>query len=48
MILPLAVVLPGLCHGGGWELIGAFAAGALQPSLDQIVLASLFLSLIHI
>ena len=41
VILPLAFVLLGLCHGGGWELIGAFAAAALQPSLDPIVLDSL-------
>jgi phosphonate transport system permease protein len=38
--LPLLLVLPGLCHGGGWELIGQFAAAALRPSLDPLVLGS--------
>ncbi|MFM2123417.1 MAG: hypothetical protein RLZZ589_1854, partial [Cyanobacteriota bacterium] len=23
VLLPMALVLPGLVHGGGWELIGA-------------------------
>ena len=41
VILPLALVLPGLCHGGGWELIGAFAEAALHPSLDPVVVDSL-------
>jgi phosphonate transport system permease protein len=39
--LPLALVLPGLVHGGGWSLVGEFAAAALQPSLDPLVLRSL-------
>ena len=41
VILPLALVLPALCHGGGWELIGAFAEAALHPSLDPVVIDSL-------
>lgn len=31
VLLPLAALLPGLVHGGGWELIGQFAAAALTP-----------------
>jgi phosphonate transport system permease protein len=38
ILLPLALWLPGLVHGGGWELIGQFALAALQPSLDPVVL----------
>jgi phosphonate transport system permease protein len=38
ILLPLALRLPGLVHGGGWELIGRFALAALQPSLDPVVL----------
>nr|WP_254216775.1 phosphonate ABC transporter [Synechococcus sp. CCY 9618] len=39
--VPLAVLLPGLTHGGGWDLIGSFAAAAVTPSLDPLVLGSL-------
>ncbi len=41
VLVPLALVLPGLTHGGGWDLIGAFAAAALTPSLDPALLGSL-------
>ena len=41
VLVPLAVLLPGLSHGGGWELIGRFAAAAVTPSLDPLVLGSL-------
>ena len=40
VLVPLAVLLPGLVHGGGWDLIGQFAAAALSPSLDPALLAS--------
>lgn len=40
VLVPLALVLPGLSHGGGWSLVGRFAAAALQPSLDPLVLTS--------
>jgi phosphonate transport system permease protein len=40
VLLPLGLVLPGLSHGGGWELIGQFAMAALTPSLDPVVLRS--------
>ena len=39
-LLPLALVLPALAHGGGWDLVGQFALAALQPSLDPLVLRS--------
>jgi phosphonate transport system permease protein len=41
VLVPLAVLLPPLVHGGGWELIGNFALAAVTPSLDPVVLASL-------
>ena len=41
VLLPLLLVLPGQIHGGGWELIGAFALAAFSPSLDPLLLASL-------
>ena len=41
VLVPLAVLLPPLVHGGGWELIGSFALAAVTPSLDPVVLASL-------
>jgi phosphonate transport system permease protein len=41
VLVPLAVLLPPLAHGGGWELIGNFALAAVTPSLDPVVLASL-------
>ena len=40
VLLPLLALLPGISHGGGWELVGQFAAAALQPSLDPLVVAS--------
>ena len=40
VVLPLLALLPGISHGGGWELVGQFAAAALRPSLDPIVLGS--------
>lgn len=40
VLLPLALLLPGLLHGGGWDLVGQFALAALQPSLDPLVLGS--------
>ena len=51
--LPLIPLLPGLSllgvlfvllrdgHGGGFALLQQFAAGAVQPSVDPIVLGSL-------
>lgn len=39
--LPVLLVLPGLSHGGGWDLIGQFAWAAFNPSLDPLVLGSL-------
>ena len=41
VLLPLLLLLPGLVHGGGWELVGQFLQGAVQPSLDPLVLRSL-------
>ena len=41
VLVPLALLLPLACHGGGWELIGSFAAAALQPTLDPQVLRAL-------
>lgn len=40
VLLPLALLLPGLSHGGGWDLVGQFALAALRPSLDPVVLNS--------
>ncbi|MEB3234242.1 MAG: phosphonate ABC transporter [Cyanobacteriota bacterium] len=40
VLLPLLLLLPQASHGGGWELIGQFAAAAVQPSLDPVVLGS--------
>ena len=40
-LVPLLLTLPGLLHGGGWELIVGFAAAAFTPSLDPLVLQSL-------
>jgi phosphonate transport system permease protein len=40
VLVPLLLALPGLSHGGGWELIGQFAGAALTPSLDPLVLQS--------
>jgi phosphonate transport system permease protein len=40
VLLPLALVLPRLLHGGGLELIGRFLVAALTPSLDPLVLRS--------
>ncbi|APD47507.1 phosphonate ABC transporter [Synechococcus sp. CS-602] len=37
-LLPLLLVLPGLIHGGGWELVAQFAAAAITPSLDPLLL----------
>ena len=41
VLLPLGVVLPGLIHGGGWDLLGRFLMAALTPSLDPQLLSSL-------
>ncbi len=41
VLVPLALLLPQLVHGGGWELIGTFAVAAVTPSLDPVVLGSL-------
>nr|WP_043325840.1 phosphonate ABC transporter [Cyanobium gracile] len=41
VLAPLAVLLPPLVHGGGWELIGGFLVAAVTPSLDPVVLTSL-------
>jgi phosphonate transport system permease protein len=40
VLLPLALVLPAISHGGGWMLVGQFAAAALRPSLQPVVLRS--------
>ncbi len=40
VLVPLALLLPGLSHGGGWSLVGQFALAALRPSLDPLVLSS--------
>lgn len=40
VLVPLALLLPGLSHGGGWSLVGRFALAALRPSLDPLVLGS--------
>jgi len=45
ILLPLALLLPALFHGGGWDLIGQFALAALQPSLDPLVLRSVLAGL---
>ncbi|MFM7676334.1 MAG: hypothetical protein ACKO5F_12310 [Synechococcus sp.] len=39
-LLPLGWLLPGLVHGGGWDLLGRFALAAITPSLDPLVLGS--------
>ena len=39
-LLPVLLVLPGLVHGGGVDLIGRFALAAVTPSLDPTVLRS--------
>jgi phosphonate transport system permease protein len=39
-LVPVLWLLPGLSHGGGWELIGQFAWAAVTPSLDPLVLGS--------
>ncbi|MFM7086352.1 MAG: PhnE/PtxC family ABC transporter permease [Cyanobium sp.] len=41
VLLPLAWLLPGQVHGGGWELIGRFLLAAVTPSMDPLLLASL-------
>ncbi|MFZ0406965.1 MAG: phosphonate ABC transporter [Cyanobium sp.] len=41
VLVPLLLALPGLVHGGGWDLIAEFAAAALTPSLDPLVLKAL-------
>lgn len=38
VLVPLALLLPQLVHGGGWGLIGQFAWAALHPSLEPLVL----------
>ncbi len=40
MLLPVLLLLPGISHGGGWELIGQFAWAAVTPSLEPLVLRS--------
>ncbi len=40
VLVPIGLALPGLLHGGGWELIGRFAVAAVTPSLDPVVLGS--------
>jgi phosphonate transport system permease protein len=40
VLLPVLALLPAISHGGGWELVGQFAAAALRPSLDPIVVRS--------
>jgi phosphonate transport system permease protein len=41
MLVPVAVLLPGLMHGGGWDLIGQFLLAAVQPSTDPVVMNAL-------
>ncbi|MEB3321916.1 MAG: phosphonate ABC transporter [Synechococcaceae cyanobacterium] len=40
VVVPLLPLLPALVHGGGWEWIARFAAAAITPSLDPVVLRS--------
>ena len=40
VLLPVLALLPGLSHGGGWELIGQFAGAAVTPCLDPLVLGA--------
>jgi phosphonate transport system permease protein len=40
VLLPVALMLPSLVHGGGMELVSRFLLAALQPSLDPVVLRS--------
>ena len=40
VLLPIALALPGLLHGGGWDLLGQFLLAAVRPSRDPLVLAS--------
>lgn len=40
VMVPVLLLLPGISHGGGWELIGQFAWAAVNPSLDPVVLRS--------
>jgi phosphonate transport system permease protein len=40
VLVPIGLALPGLLHGGGWELIGRFVGAAVTPSLDPVVLGS--------
>jgi phosphonate transport system permease protein len=40
VFVPVLLLLPGLSHGGGWDLIAQFVWAALTPSLDPLVLGS--------
>ena len=40
LLVPVLLALPGIAHGGGWELIAQFAWAALTPSSDPVVVQS--------
>jgi phosphonate transport system permease protein len=40
VLVPIGLLLPGLIHGGGLDLVGAFLGAAFTPSLDPVVLRS--------
>ncbi len=40
VLVPVLGLLPGLVHGGGFDLLGEFLQAAFSPSLDPLVLGS--------
>lgn len=42
VLLPLFALLPALMHGGGLDLIAQFLQAAVEPSLDPLLLGSLW------
>lgn len=40
VLIPVLILLPGLVHGGGFELLAEFVQAAFTPSLDPLVLGS--------
>ncbi len=40
VVIPVLGLLPGLVHGGGFDLLAAFIQAAFTPSLDPLVLGS--------
>ena len=40
VLIPVLILLPGLVHGGGFDLLAEFVQAAFTPSLDPLVLGS--------